>query len=106
MSTITTKSGCTIELTEEGFLVDPTLWSEEVAEALARLEEVKELTERHWKVIYYMRNYYQKNGIAPMIRSLCNEVDITLRQLYDYFPSGPIKGACKIAGLPKPTGCV
>jgi tRNA 2-thiouridine synthesizing protein E len=41
-----------------------------------------------------------------MIRKLCKETGFTLQQIYELFPSGPAKGACKLAGLPKPTGCV
>jgi TusE/DsrC/DsvC family sulfur relay protein len=77
-----------------------------VAKALAETEGIADLTEDHWKVINYLRQYYQQFGIAPMIRKLCKETGFTLKQIYDLFPSGPAKGACKIAGLPKPTGCV
>ena len=65
-----------------------------------------ELTENHWKVINYLRNYYLQFGIAPMIRKLCKETGFKLNEIYQMFPSGPAKGACKLAGLPKPTGCV
>ena len=69
-------------------------------------EGVAELTESHWKVINYLRNYYLQFGIAPMIRKLCKETGFKLNEIYQLFPSGPAKGACKLAGLPKPTGCV
>ncbi len=59
-----------------------------------------------WKVINYLRNYWKQFGIAPMIRKLCKETGFTLQEIYQMFPSGPAKGACKLAGLPKPTGCV
>ena len=65
-----------------------------------------ELTENHWKVINYLRNYYLQFGIAPMIRKVCKETGFKLNEIYQMFPSGPAKGACKLAGLPKPTGCV
>jgi tRNA 2-thiouridine synthesizing protein E len=99
-------SGKQIEVDEDGFIVDPDLWSEEIVRAFARLEGVEELTENHWKVIHYLRNYWKQFGIAPMIRKLCKETGFTLQQIYQLFPSGPAKGACKLAGLPKPTGCV
>ena len=78
----------------------------EVARDFAQLEHISELTEDHWKLINYIRTYYLEFGIAPMIRKLCKETGFKLAQVYDLFPSGPAKGACKLAGLPKPTGCV
>lgn len=98
--------GIQIEVDEDGFIQEPDRWSEAVAMAIATTEEVSELTEDHWKVINYLRDYYQKFGIAPMIRKLCKETGFPLKYIYELFPSGPAKGACKIAGLPKPTGCV
>ena len=98
--------GRQIEVDEDGFLVDPDVWNQDIVEAFAKLEEVNELTEDHWKVINYLRDYYKQFGIAPMIRKLCKDTGFTLKQIYDMFPSGPAKGACKLAGLPKPTGCV
>jgi tRNA 2-thiouridine synthesizing protein E len=95
-----------IEVDEDGFLCDPDLWSEDIVKALAKLEGVEELTDNHWKVINYLRDYYRQFGIAPMIRKLCKETGFTLQEVYALFPSGPAKGACKLAGLPKPTGCV
>jgi len=98
--------GLEIEVDEDGFIADPAKWNEAVAKALAETEGVTEFTEAHWKIINYLREYYQKFGIAPMVRKLCKETGCSLKQIYDLFPSGPAKGACKIAGLPKPTGCV
>jgi TusE/DsrC/DsvC family sulfur relay protein len=91
---------------EDGFLEDPMVWSEQVAVDLATTEGVTDLTENHWKLVNYLRNYYLQFGVAPMIRKLCKETGFTLQQIYQMFPSGPAKGACKLAGLPKPTGCV
>ncbi|MCX6543328.1 MAG: TusE/DsrC/DsvC family sulfur relay protein [Acidobacteria bacterium] len=91
---------------EDGFLENPEVWSERVALDFATTEGVAELTEAHWKVINYLRNYYVQFGIAPMIRKLCKETGFKLNEIYALFPSGPAKGACKLAGLPKPTGCV
>jgi len=99
-------AGKEFEVDEDGFIQDPERWDEEVAKALAETEDIKELTEDHWKVINYIRQYYLQFGVAPMIRKLCKETGFKLKQIYDLFPSGPAKGACKIAGLPKPTGCV
>ncbi len=95
-----------INVDEDGFMEEPDQWNEKVALALASTEGVDNLTENHWKVVNYLREYYQKYGIAPMIRKLCKETGFSLKEIYDMFPSGPAKGACKVAGLAKPTGCV
>ena len=95
-----------LEVDEDGFIQEPDLWNKEVAVALATTEGVDELTVDHWKLVEYLRNYYLQFGVAPMIRKLCKETGFDLKQVYTLFPSGPAKGACKVAGLPKPTGCV
>ena len=95
-----------IEVDEDGFIQEPAKWNEAVAAALAATEGVTNLTEKHWQLIKYLRDYYQKFGIAPMIRKMCKEVGMKLNEVYELFPTGPAKGACKTAGLPKPTGCV
>jgi tRNA 2-thiouridine synthesizing protein E len=97
----------TLELNEEGFLVHPERWNHEVALALARGQEGLEALEpQHWAVIDFIRAYYLEKGMAPMIRALCQQTGLRLREIYALFPSGPAKGACKLAGLPKPDGCV
>jgi tRNA 2-thiouridine synthesizing protein E len=98
--------GKQISVDEDGFIEDPAVWSEELAAAIAETEDVAELTPDHWKVVNYLRAYYQQFGIAPMVRKVCKETGFSLKEIYELFPSGPAKGACKIAGLPKPTGCV
>jgi len=95
-----------VEVDEDGFLQEPETWNENVAAALATTEGVSEMTDAHWKVVNYLRDYYAKFGIAPMIRKLCKETGYPLKEIYELFPSGPAKGACKVAGLAKPTGCV
>ena len=98
--------GKLLSVDEDGFIEDPANWDKDVAMALAKIEGVEEMTDNHWKVVEYLRDYYQKFGIAPMIRKLCKETGFPLKVIYEMFPSGPAKGACKVAGLPKPTGCV
>jgi tRNA 2-thiouridine synthesizing protein E len=95
-----------IDVDEDGFMQEPEKWDEAIAKALATTEGVDDLTEEHWKVVNYLREYYLKFGIAPMIRKLCKETGFPLKKIYELFPSGPAKGACKVAGLAKPTGCV
>ena len=101
-----THGSISIEVDEDGFMQEPDRWDKEVAAALATTEGVDSLGDDHWKVVDYLRNYYLQFGVAPMIRKLCKETGFNLKKIYELFPSGPAKGACKVAGLPKPTGCV
>jgi len=94
------------DVDEDGFLNDPDIWNKDVASDLATTEHITDLTENHWKVVQYLRDYYLQFGVAPMIRKVCKETGFKLSEIYELFPSGPANGACKIAGLPKPTGCV
>ncbi len=98
--------GKQIEVDEDGFIQDPDVWDNAVAASLAATEGVDNLTEDHWKVVNYLREYYLEYNMAPMIRKLCKSTGFKLKEIYELFPSGPAKGACKVAGLPKPTGCV
>ena len=98
--------GRTYPVDEDGFLQEPEIWNDAVAQDFALTEGIEDLTGDHWKVIRYLRNYYLEFGIAPMVRKVCKETGYKLKEIYDLFPSGPAKGACKLAGLPKPTGCV
>jgi tRNA 2-thiouridine synthesizing protein E len=104
--------GKTFETDEEGYLVNLSDWSEEVATHIAKEENI-ELTENHWEVINFLREYYIEYQIAPAVRVLTKAIGKKLgadkgnsKYLYELFPYGPAKQACKIAGLPKPTGCV
>lgn len=97
---------------EEGYLLDLSQWTEEVAVEVAKREGVP-LNEQHWEVIAFLREYYQEFQIAPAVRVLIKALGKKLgpekgnsQYLYELFPYGPAKQACKIAGLPKPTGCI
>lgn len=105
MGTITHK-GKTFEVDEDGFLQSFDQWNEDWVDYVKESEGIKELTEEHWKVIHMLQDYYRKNGIAPMVRILSKVTGYKLKYIYELFPSGPGKGACKMAGLAKPTGCV
>jgi tRNA 2-thiouridine synthesizing protein E len=106
MPTIAYKDG-TLEVNEEGFLLHPEEWDDDVAACLARAEEnLETLTEQHWAVIRFIRKHYLDTQGAPMVRAVCKGTGVPLKQIYELFPSGPAKGACKLAGLPKPDGCV
>jgi len=98
--------GQTFNVDEDGFIDDFDNWNETWVRYVRLAEGVEELTDDHWLVIKFLQDYYKKNGIAPMIRILSKETGFKLKYIYELFPSGPGKGACKMAGLPKPTGCV
>ncbi|MCX7010987.1 MAG: TusE/DsrC/DsvC family sulfur relay protein [Candidatus Sumerlaeota bacterium] len=101
-----TLGGKEMEVDEDGFIQKPEEWDQGVAQDLAKTEGVQDMSDNHWKLVHYLRDYYLKFGMAPMIRKLCKETGFSLKEIYEMYPSGPAKGACKVAGLPKPTGCV
>lgn len=101
-----------LELDKDGFLVDLTTWSEAVALQLARREQV-ELDERHWRIIFLLRDYYQRYESAPAMRPLikflrqeCEDLSISSTYLLTLFPNSPAMLAAKIAGLPRPENCL
>ena len=105
-------NGKTLETDEEGYLSDLNQWEPEVANVMAAIDDA-ELTENHWEVINFLREYYEEYQIAPAVRVLTKAIGKKLgkdkgnsKYLYELFPYGPGKQACKYAGLPKPTGCV
>lgn len=111
MATMTV-NGKDYEVDEEGYLLDLSQWNKEVGAELAKTENV-EMTESHWEVIDFLREYYDEYQIAPAVRVLTKAIGKKLgkekgnsKYLYELFPYGPAKQACKIAGLPKPTGCI
>ena len=95
-----------VDLDDQGFLLDSALWNEKVALALAADEGIAELTEDHWTVIDFLREFHEVHETAPMIRVLCRETGFTLMKIYELFDNGPAKGACRVAGLPRPDSCV
>ena len=95
-----------------GYLLNTADWSEAVAEAIARREQIV-LTPAHWEVIYFVRAFYQEYNTSPAIRMLVKAMADKLgadkgnsRYLQRLFPDGPAKQATKLAGLPKPAKCL
>ena len=101
-----TLAGKTVEVNEEGFLVNPDDWTADMAPALAETEGIYELTDMHWKVINFMRDDFKEKGQIPTIRRMKNAGGIPTKDLYELFPKGPAKKSAKIAGLGKPQGCI
>ncbi len=99
-------NGKQFDIDEDGFLLDFNSYAEEWITHVMKEEGIEELTDEHKLVIDVLQDYYKKNGIAPMVRVLSKLTKFKLKHIYELFPSGPGKGACKMAGLPKPTGCV
>lgn len=100
------------ETDKEGYLANLEDWHKDLADVMASREGC-ELTESHWEVIDFLREYYEEYQIAPAVRILVRAMGRRLgkekgntRYLYTLFPKGPAKQACKYAGLPKPTGCI
>lgn len=104
--------GKSYEVDEEGYLMDWQEWTEAIAAVMAK-EDGLDLSPEHWDVIKFLRSYFEKYQIAPMIKILTKELAKTYgkekgntKYLYELYPAGPAKQACRYAGLPKPTGCV
>ena len=98
--------GREFEVDGDGFLQQPETWDEEVARLFATTDGTGDLTEKHWAVIKYIRQHWEEHDMAPMVRKICQHAGLRLKEVYELFPLGPAKGACRIAGLPKPDGCV
>ena len=98
--------GKEFEVDGDGFLQKPKTWTKEVAILFAKADGIDELSEKHWAVINLIREHWEETDMAPMVRKICKTTGIRLKEIYELFPLGPAKGACKIAGLPKPDGCV
>jgi len=104
--------GKTIATDPEGYLANLDDWTEDVAKVLSAQDEL-ELTENHWKVLNWIRAYYEENSTAPNLRVMTKAIGGDLgeeysdkKYLFDLFPYGPAKQAARYAGMPKPTGCV
>ena len=105
-------NGTTFEADEEGYITDISMWNPELAVLIAEGENI-EMGDDAWEVVNFLRNYYEEYQIAPAVRVLTKAIKKSLgpykgnsKFLYGLFPYGPAKQACKIAGLPKPTGCI
>jgi tRNA 2-thiouridine synthesizing protein E len=98
--------GKVFEVDGDGFLQHPETWNDEVAMLFAKYDGIEEMNEKHWAIVRLIRKNWEEKGMAPMVRVLCKETGLKLREIYELFPLGPARGACRVAGLPKPDGCV
>jgi len=93
-------------LDNDGFLNEISSWTRGMAKELARRNNLDPLTEDHWKIIEYVRDYYQKHGEGPPIVKIGKATGFTSGEICTMFPCGVARGAYRLAGLPRPSGCV
>jgi tRNA 2-thiouridine synthesizing protein E len=101
-----TYAGKTVEVNEEGFMLNPADWTKEIAVEIAKEEGIETLTDAHWKVIEYCRQVGVSSGKAPTLRTITTGAGVPTKELFTLFPKGPAKKVARIAGLGKPEGCV
>ena len=108
MVTMDTKIEAHMETIEnpDGFLIEMSHWTREIAEELARRNDIGPVTEDHWKVIEYVRDYYQENGEGPAIVKIGKATGFSPKHICEMFPCGVARGAYRLAGLPRPFGCL
>jgi len=99
-------NGKYIEFDNDGHLRNRADWNENVACEIAKIEGIKELTEKHWLVIKFMQKIFMEKGQTPSIRKINKESGVNTKEFYTLFPKKPVKKAARISGLPKPRGCV
>ena len=104
--TTTTLAGASVDRNDEGVFTDPDQWTEAMAPELAAAEGIDELTEDHWRVIKFMRTEYAEKGTGPTVRILGKASGVSVKELYQLCPKAPAKTAARIAGIPKPRGCI
>lgn len=101
-----TYAGRQVAVDDEGFFTHPEEWTEQMAPEIARTAGIDQLGEDHWRVVKFMRTQYEQTGSGPTVRLLGKTSGVSVKELYELFPKGPAKLAAKIAGIPKPRGCI
>jgi tRNA 2-thiouridine synthesizing protein E len=104
--TTKTVDGVAVEVNDEGFFEKPEQWTEAMVPVLCKEEGIDEVTDDHMKVIRFVRNEYETKGTGPTVRALGKTSGVSVKELYQLFPKGPAKIAARVAGIPKPKGCV
>ena len=104
--TVKTIAGTDVDVNDEGFFTEPDQWTEAMAPELAAEEGIDELTDRHWEVLRFMRTEYDEKGTGPTVRVLGKTSGVPVKELFVLFPKGPAKIAARVAGIPKPRGCI
>jgi len=101
-----TVAGVEVDVNDEGFFTDPEQWTEEMVPELAAEDGIDELVDEHWTVLRFMRDEYAEKGTGPTVRVLGKTSGVSVKELYQLFPKGPAKIAARVAGIPKPRGCI
>lgn len=96
----------TVEFNDEGYMIDPSAWTTEIAEVLAQQEGIGELTEAHWTIVEFCRSRAAESGKSPTLRQITKGTGVSTKELFSLFPKGPAKKVAKVAGLGKPEGCI
>ncbi|GAG83928.1 unnamed protein product [marine sediment metagenome] len=96
----------TLDLDNDGFLLEMSEWSREKAEELARINNLGPLTEEHWKVIEFVHGYYKKYNQGPPVVRVGKALGLRPKAICELFPCGMARGAYRLAGLPRPSGCL
>ena len=100
-----TIAGIELQFDDEGFLIDPMKWTDDVGAELAKQIDIS-LTDDHWRVIKFARADFEESGESPTVRRVSTMADVSTKDLYQLFPKKPAKKLAFIAGIPKPKGCV
>jgi tRNA 2-thiouridine synthesizing protein E len=105
---VTTKTiaGVDVAVNDEGFFEQPDVWTKDIAVELAKEAGIDELTPAHWQVIEFMRKEFYEKGTGPTVRVMGKNSGVSVKEIYELFPKGPAKMAARIAGIPKPKGCI
>jgi TusE/DsrC/DsvC family sulfur relay protein len=88
-----------------GYLQNPFTWSEEVARHLAREAGIENLSDRHWRVLRFVRSYYLEEGKEPVNHKIKLGTGMSIKEILELFPEGINRGVKRLAGLPRPKGC-
>ncbi len=99
-------NGSVLKEDPDGFLVTMSGWSKEVAKDLARKNDIGPLTDDHWRIIDFVKTYYTEHGEGPPIVKIGKRLGFSSNYICKLFPCGVARGAYRLAGLPRPSGCL
>ncbi len=94
-----------MDLDADGFLQTISQWSRSKAEELAEKNEIGPLTEEHWKIIEFVKSFYEEHGTGPAVVKIAKTTGMSRSEICELFPCGVVRGAFRLAGLPRPPGC-
>ncbi len=95
-----------MDLDNDGFLKTMSRWNRAMAATLAKDNDIGPLTDDHWKVIEYIQTYYEAHAVGPPVVKICKATGLPRSEICTLFPCGVAKGGYRLAGLPRPSGCL